>query len=78
MKLGETAYAVVKPRGETAILWIAVAPNDCYYVIDEIYQGETSVAQHAEASEKEGETMKTYTIKPLELEERASAGRGQP
>jgi hypothetical protein len=31
----------------TCVLWIAVASNGCYYVVDEIYEGGKSVAQHA-------------------------------
>ncbi len=32
----------------TAVLWIARAPNGCLYVVDEIYQGGRTVAQHCE------------------------------
>lgn len=31
----------------TAILWVAVGPNGCYYVVDEIYQGGLGVEAHA-------------------------------
>ena len=31
----------------TAVLWLAVAPNESYYIIDEIYQGGRSVEEHA-------------------------------
>lgn len=30
----------------TAIVWVAIAPNGCHYVIDEIYRGGLSVAEH--------------------------------
>ncbi len=30
----------------TAVLWWAIAPNGCYYVVDEIYEGGKSVKEH--------------------------------
>jgi PBSX family phage terminase large subunit len=45
-----------------AILWMAVAPNGCYYIIDELYRGGLSVQQHADAirSRNVGRTVHRY------------------
>lgn len=41
-------YVAIDPGYDCpcAIVWIAVAPNGCYYCIDEIYRGGMSVQQH--------------------------------
>jgi phage terminase large subunit len=49
---GENAwpqYVFVDPGYDhpCAILWFAVGPNGCYYLIDELYRGGLSIGQHA-------------------------------
>jgi hypothetical protein len=38
--------------GTTACLWVAVSPNGCFYVIDEIYEGQKSMEEHCEEIKK--------------------------
>jgi len=49
-----------------AILWFAVAPNGCIYIIDELYRGGMSVAQHARDIQlrNEGRTIVQYLADP--------------
>ena len=46
----------------TAILWFAVAPNGCLYVIDEIFEGGKSVAEHCRTIRRKntGRTILRY------------------
>lgn len=46
----------------TAIVWMAVAENGCYYVFDEIYEGGKSVAEHAASihAHNAGRTVRGY------------------
>lgn len=50
----------------TAILWFAVAPNETVYVIDEIYQGGRSVADHCKNvhARNAGRTVRRYYADP--------------
>jgi len=53
----------------TAVLWIAVAPNECLYVIDEIYRGGLSVQQHAQEIRRRnaGRTVRRYYGDPQHM-----------
>jgi PBSX family phage terminase large subunit len=46
----------------TAILWIAIGKNGCYYIIDEIYRGGRTVKEHCEEVHKKnrGRTVLRY------------------
>jgi hypothetical protein len=45
-----------------AILWIAVGPTGRYYVVDEIYQGGRSIAEHAEDVKLHNRTRPGRTV----------------
>jgi phage terminase large subunit len=49
-----------------AILWIAVAPNDCLYIFDEIYVSGKEVKEHADAIRRRthGRDMRWYLADP--------------
>lgn len=50
----------------TAILWLAIADNETIYVIDEVYQGGKSVAEHCRTvhARNEGRTVLRYYADP--------------
>lgn len=49
-----------------AILWLAMAPNGCYYVIDELYRGGLTIPQHAAdiKARNAGRTVHRYYADP--------------
>lgn len=49
-----------------AILWLAVAPNGCYYVIDELYRGGLGIPRHAAdiKARNAGRTVHRYYADP--------------
>jgi phage terminase large subunit len=49
-----------------AILWLAIAPNGCLYVVDELYRGGKSVAEHAADihARNAGRTVRYYYADP--------------
>lgn len=49
-----------------AILWVAVAPNGCFYIVDELYRGGLSVSRHAAdiRARNPGRTVLRYYADP--------------
>jgi hypothetical protein len=50
----------------TAIVWVAIAPNGCYYIFDEIYRGGLGVADHCRnvRERNAGRTVRRYYADP--------------
>ena len=59
----------------SAVLWVAVAPNGCLYVVDEIYRGGLGVDQLSEMihAKNEGRTIRKYFGDPQYIFSRTAA-----